>query len=56
MTTPISKMSHTKNLDKKINKAMISNNDNSTNREKLVDKISSEQALNRILDKYRDIY
>ena len=56
MTTPISKMSHTKSLDEKINKSMTSNNDNSTNREKLIDKISSEQAINRILDKYRNIY
>ena len=59
MTTPISEMSHTKSLDEKINKSITSNNDNPTSREKLIDKISSEQAINRILDKYRhfvDIY
>jgi len=56
MTTPISEMSHTNSLDEKINKSITSNNDNPTSREKLIDKISSEQAINRILDKYRNIY
>jgi|tagenome__1003787_1003787.scaffolds.fasta_scaffold20918973_1 hypothetical protein len=56
MTTPLSKTPHTESLGSKINKSLASYNDNSSNTEKFIDKISSEQALNRILDKYRNIY
>ena len=56
MTTPLSKIPPTESLGSKINKSLTSYNDNSSNTEKFIDNISSEQALNRILDKYRNIY
>jgi hypothetical protein len=39
MAKPISKISHTESLGEEINKSIVSNNDNSTHREKLIEKI-----------------
>jgi len=54
ISNPISKISNTESFGGNINNPTKVNNDNYTNREKLIDKVSSEQELNTILDKYRN--